>query len=80
MTVKRTFSLPDEVSAALDRVSGGNASAYVAETITQRLDREDYLAQLRAIPGWPTPETHPEEFVWALRALGASHEREPKAS
>jgi hypothetical protein len=80
MTVRRTFSLPDEVSEGLDRVAGGNASAFVAETIQRRLDREDFLARLGELPGWPSEAEHPEEFARARAALGLPVGPERQAS
>ena len=70
--MKRTFSLPDEVSAGIDRVAGGNASAFVAETIQARLDREELLAALAQVPGWPTEQEYPAEFARARAALGVA--------
>lgn len=67
MTVKRTFSLPDRISQQLDQVCGGNASAYVAEALEQRLDRDLLLRQLDELWG---PITDPEALAWARRALG----------
>ncbi len=67
MTVKRTFSLPDRISQQLDELSGGNASAYVAEALEQKLDRDLLLKQLDDLWG---PITDPAALAWARRALG----------
>ena len=45
MTRKRTFSLPDDLSAELDRAAGGNASAYVTEAVP-----DAFLASLSQTP------------------------------
>ena len=51
MTRKRTFSLPDDLSDELDRASGGNASAYVADAVREALVADSLhlaVAALRA--------------------------------
>jgi hypothetical protein len=67
MTVKRTFSLPDELSRKLDRVADGNASAYVARALAYRVDRDLLLRRLDELLG---PVTDPEAIAWARRTLG----------
>ena len=51
MTQRRTFSLPDDVAAALDAASGGNASAYVAAALREKARRETDLARMEAAFG-----------------------------
>jgi Arc/MetJ-type ribon-helix-helix transcriptional regulator len=73
MTRRITVSLPDHlVDAAVIAVESGQAasvSAYVAQALAERSDREDIaalLADWRAEVGPPTVD----ETEWAERALG----------
>lgn len=58
MTRKRTFSLPDDVSALLDQVAGGNASAYVADAVRARIDRDVAAQRIRQAYGEPDPAAY----------------------
>jgi len=58
MTVKRTFSLPDDISSLLDEAAEGNASAYVAEALRIRIDRDHAAAKVRAQYGSPDPDAY----------------------
>jgi Arc/MetJ-type ribon-helix-helix transcriptional regulator len=78
MTRRITVSLPDHlVDAAVIAVESGQAaavSAYVAQALAERSDREDIaalLADWRAEVGPPTVE----ETEWAERALGLQERR-----
>ena len=55
MTRKRTFSLPDELSSRLDEVAAGNASAYVADAVRAKLERDAAAARIVAAYGEPDP-------------------------
>ena len=73
MTKRITVSLPDHlVDAAVRAAETGQAtsvSAYVAQALAERADREGiegFLADWRAEVGPPTAE----ETEWAERALG----------
>ena len=58
MTKKRTFSLPDDVSDQIDRVAAGNASAYVAAAVRDKLARDSAAAAIRAAYGEPDPTAY----------------------
>ena len=53
MTRRRTFSLPDDVAAALDAAAGGNASAYVAAAVREKTRRDADLHRIEAVYGRP---------------------------
>jgi hypothetical protein len=53
MTQRRTFSLPDDVAAALDAAAQGNASAYVASALREKARRDADLARIDAAYGRP---------------------------
>jgi hypothetical protein len=55
VTRKRTFSLPDELSSRLDEVADGNASAYVADAVRAKLERDAAAARIVAAYGQPDP-------------------------
>jgi hypothetical protein len=65
VTRKRTFSLPDDLSGELDRAAGGNASAYVAEAIRERLVRDAAVGRIDELFGPPDPEA----MDWAMELL-----------
>lgn len=58
MTVKRTFSLPDDVSAQLDEAANGNASSYVAEAVRAKVARDAAAARIRSAYGRPDPDAY----------------------
>jgi predicted transcriptional regulator len=72
MTRKRTFSLPDEVSDALDQVAGDNASAYVAEALRDRMAREAAAQRIRAAYGEIDQAAYDH---WVQRLTGTSTQR-----
>ncbi len=53
MTQRRTFSLPDDVAKALDAVAGGNASAYVAAALREKVRRDADLDRIEQAYGRP---------------------------
>ena len=55
MTRKRTFSLPDEVSADLDRLAPTNASAFVADAVRAKIDQITAAQRIREAYGDPDP-------------------------
>lgn len=65
MTRKRTFSLPDDLSEQLDRAAGGNASAYVADAVRERLLRDAAVGRIDELFGPPDPEA----MQWAMELL-----------
>lgn len=65
MTRKRSFSLPDDLSDELDRVCGGNASAYVADAVRERLARDAAVGRIDALYGPPDPQA----LQWAMELL-----------
>ncbi|MEA2900382.1 MAG: hypothetical protein QOH36_269 [Actinomycetota bacterium] len=73
MTTKIAISLPDEqVAAARQAVADGRApsvSAYIAQTIAERLEYED-VATLLAEMAAATRAPDDEDRRWARRALG----------
>jgi hypothetical protein len=79
MTVKRTFSLPDDVSGQLDEAAGGNASAYVAEAVRSRLARDAAAAALREAYGEPDPAAYAYWMGQLTRplAVGAGNDAAP---
>ena len=67
-TVKRTFSLPAEVSEQLDQAAAGNASAFVAEAIRHvRPWAVDASSRLEVEPGIKDPDKV-RAYVEAARA------------
>jgi hypothetical protein len=68
-TVKRAFTLPEDVSQALDEVSGGNASAYVTEAVRRRIDRERAAARIREAYGTIDQGAYD---MWVARLTGSS--------
>lgn len=67
MTRKRTFSLPDDLSDELDRVAGGNASAYVTAAVRDRIARDHAAQQIRDLYGEPDPAAY---RYWIERLTG----------
>ena len=67
MTVKRTFSLPDDVSEQLDHAAGGNASAFVADAVRARIARDESALRIRAAYGEPDPDAY---SYWQDRLTG----------
>jgi hypothetical protein len=65
VTRKRTFSLPDDLSDELDRAAGGNASAFVADAIRERLVRDAAVGRIDELYGPPDPEA----MEWAMELL-----------
>jgi hypothetical protein len=72
MTHKRTFSIPDDVSARLTAAAGGNASGFVTAAVERELDRRDLLAQLHELWG----EQDPEARSWAEQVLAVGPDRD----
>ncbi len=68
MTVRRTFSLPQDLAERLDqRARTGSASAYVATALEEKLLRDEAGAKLQAAYGEPDPEAM---AYWMLRFTG----------
>ena len=68
MTVKRTFSLPDDVAARLEAVApAGHASAYVTEALREKQLRDETAERIRAVWGEPDPVAMAE---WVARFTG----------
>jgi hypothetical protein len=65
VTRKRTFSLPDDLSDDLDRAAAGNASAFVAEAIRERLVRDAAVGRIDELFGPPDPAA----MEWAMELL-----------
>ena len=69
---KRTFSLPDEVSEQLDAAAAGNASAYVADAVRDKIARDRAKASVRAAYGPPDLDAYTywvEKFTAGRPAL-----------
>lgn len=58
MTRKRTFSLPDDVSADLDRLAPQNASAFVADAVRAKIDQITAAHRIREAYGEPDPSAY----------------------
>jgi hypothetical protein len=72
MTVKRTFSLPDDVSEQLDQAAPGNASAFVADALRERIVRDAAAARIRQAYGEPDPAAYD---YWIKRLSAESGQR-----
>jgi hypothetical protein len=70
VTRKRTFSLPDDLSDELDRAAGGNASAFVADAVRDRLARDAAVGRIDALYGPPDPQA----MEWAMELLTGRRE------
>jgi hypothetical protein len=68
VTRKRTFSLPDDLSDELDRAAAGNASAFVADAVRDRLARDAAVGRIDELYGPPDPEA----LEWAMELLTGS--------
>ena len=68
MTRKRTFSLPDDLSDELDRVAGGNASAYITSAVRDKIARDQAATRIRNAYGEPAPRAYQ---YWVERLTGA---------
>lgn len=73
MTRKRTFSLPDDLSDELDRAAGGNASAYVADAVRERLARDAAVGRIDELYGPPDPQA----LEWAMELLTGKRSAAP---
>jgi hypothetical protein len=79
MTRKRTFSLPDDLSDALDRVAGGNASAYITAAVRDKIARDQAAQRIRDAYGEPDPEAY-TYWVERLASTGAGASPDPGPS
>ena len=78
MTVKRTFSLPEDVSGELDRQAGGNASAFVAAAVREKAARDRLWGRfLELNDGPPDPDAY---AYWQQRLTPTSATSSASAS
>lgn len=71
MTVKRTFSLPDNLAAQLEHRGEGNRSAFVAAAISEKITRDDDWQRFVSRWGEPDDAVRAAMGVWKERVLGA---------
>jgi len=69
MTVKRSFSLPDEVSEQLDAQAPGNASAYVADAVREKAARDRAWARYVELYGEPDGAVRDAMSFWRQRLV-----------
>lgn len=65
--MKRSFSLPDDVSAQIDTQAPGNASAFVADAIREKASREQAWAKYVHLYGEPDPAVEEAMSFWQQR-------------
>lgn len=62
--------MDDDLSARLDAAAGSNASAYVAQAVAERLDREAAAQRIRDAYGEPDPAAY-AYWIDRLRPQGS---------
>lgn len=68
--IKRTFSIPDEVSAELDQtIPNQERSKFVTQTLTEALKKKNREKLVQAIDGIETWESSDEPVVEIIRKI-----------